>query len=267
MTRRAFAALLALAGQAVAAEVAAPARLRGVDPAALGYTYAVGTFVPEYAPPAVGSYTLPVIQTVGDHPLLDADGRPATLFALKRGEVAVVAFIYTTCVEVAGCPLGNAVLKRIDAALAAEPSLARRAQLITVSFDPERDTPARMAEVRALYHSSASWRFVTTRGEAELRPLLDDFGQPVAKLRFADGRWSGLFRHVLKVFLLDRENRVRNVYSVGFLGPELVLNDVRTLLREADASPPPGAGYLASPTTAASAPPPAGARGPSPRRR
>ena len=86
MTRRAFAALLALAGQAVAAEVAAPARLRGVDPAALGYTYAVGTFVPEYAPPAVGSYTLPVIQTVGDHPLLDADGRPATLFALKRGE-------------------------------------------------------------------------------------------------------------------------------------------------------------------------------------
>src|SRR5207302_6164150 len=89
---------------------------------------------------------------------------------------------------------------------------------------------------RALYHPSASWRFVTARGEAELRPLLDDFGQPVAKLRFADGRWSGLFRHVLKVFLLDRENRVRNVYSVGFLGPELVLNDVRTLLREADAT-------------------------------
>jgi len=265
--RAALAALVALAGPAVAAEVAVPERLRGVDPAALGYTYAVGTFAPEYAPPAPGSYTLPVIQTVHDHPLVDADGRPTTLFTLKRGRVAVVAFIYTTCIDVAGCPLGNAVLARIDRALAAEPSLARRARLITVSFDPERDTPARMARVRALYRPSASWRFLTTRGDNELRPLLEDFGQPVAKLRFADGRWSGLFRHVLKVFLLDRENRVRNVYSVGFIGPELVLNDVRTLLREADAMPRAEAAARVSRSSAASAPPHGAAHGPSPRPR
>ena len=267
MIGRTLAALAAVAVPALAAEVAAPERLRGVDPAALGYTYAVGTFAPEYAPPAVGSYTLPVIQSIRDHPLIDADGRPTTLFALKRDQVAVVGFVYTTCVEVAGCPLGNAVLKGIDTALGAEPDLARRARLVTVSFDPERDTPARMTQVRALYRPSASWRFVTTPGEAELRPLLDDFGQPVAKLRFADGRWSGLFRHVLKVFLLDRENRVPNVYSVGFLGPELVLNDIRTLLRETDVSLPPGARRPAARTMAASAPPSAGAHGPSPRRR
>ena len=267
MIRPPLAVLVAIAVPVVAAEMAAPERLRGVDPAALGYTYAVGTFAPQYAPPAVGSYTLPVIQTVRDHPLTDADGRATTLFALKHGQVAVVAFVYTTCVEVAGCPLGNAVLKRVDSALAAEPGLAHRARVITVSFDPERDTPARMARVRALYHPSASWRFLTTRGEADLLPLLEDFGQPVAKLRFADGRWSGLFRHVLKVFLLDRENRVRNIYSVGFLGPELVLNDIRTLLRETAARHPPAADRPASPTMAASAPPPAGARGPSPRHR
>jgi len=264
--RAALAALVALAGPVVAADVAAPDRLRGINPAALGYTYAVGTFAPEYAPPAPGSYTLPVIQTVRDHPLVDAAG-PTTLFALKRGQVAVVAFVYTTCVDVAGCPLGNAVLKRIDRALAAEPSLARQARLITVSFDPERDTPARMARVRALYRPSASWRFLTTRGEDDLRPLLEDFGQPVAKLRFGDGRWSGLFRHVLKVFLLDRENRVRNIYSVGFLGPDLVLNDIRTLLRETTATPPSRGSRLASPTMAASAPRHVAARGPSPRHR
>jgi len=265
--RPTLAAVVAVAARALAADVSSPERLRRVDPAALGYTYAVGTFAPEYAPPAVGSYTLPVIQGVRDHPLVDADGRPTTLFALKHGRIAVVAFVYTTCVEVTGCPLGNAVLKRVDDKLAADRDLARRTRLITVSFDPERDTPARMAEVRALYRPSASWRFLTTRGDADLRPLLEDFGQPVAKLRFADGRWSGLFRHVLKVFLLDRENRVRNIYSVGFLGPELVLNDIRTLLREAPANPPPPADRPASRTMAASAPPPAGARGPSPRRR
>ena len=256
-----------VAWPALAAEVAAPERLRGVDPAALGYTYAVGTFAPEYAAPAVGSYTLPVIQTVRDHALLDDGGRRTTLFALKRGQVAVVAFIYTTCVEVAGCPLGNAVLARLDRALAADRVLGRRAGLITISFDPERDTPARIAAVRALYRASPSWRFLTTASDADLRPLLEDFGQPVAKLRFADGRWSGLFRHVLKVFLLDRENRVRNVYSVGFIGPELVLNDVRTLLREADAMPRAEAAARVSRSSAASAPPHGAAHGPSPRPR
>jgi len=54
----------------------------------------------------------------------------------------------------------------------------------------------------------------------------------VAKLRFADGAWSGLFRHVLKVFLLDGQSQVRNVYSVGLLDATLVLNDLRTLLLE-----------------------------------
>ena len=37
---------------------------------------------------------------------------------------------------------------------------------------------------------------------------------------------------MLKVFLLDRGNHVRNIYSVGFLNPELVLNDLRTLVME-----------------------------------
>jgi len=74
------------------------------------------------------------------------------------------------------------------------------------------------------------WRFATAASAAELEPLLLDFNQPVAKLRFPDGEWSGLFRHVLKVFLLDRRNRVRNVYSAGFLDAPLVLNDVRTVL-------------------------------------
>jgi protein SCO1/2 len=42
---------------------------------------------------------------------------------------------------------------------------------------------------------------------------------------------------VLKVFLLDGEGRVRNVYSVGMLDATLVLNDLRTLLLEGARSP------------------------------
>jgi cytochrome c peroxidase len=161
--------------------------------------------------------------------VLDADGRATTLFALKGDRLAVVAFVYTTCADAAGCPLSMAVLHRLDRALAADAALRGRVTLLAVSFDPERDTPRRMAEIRALHAPRADWRFVTTADAAALDPILADFHHPVAKLRFPDGAWSGLFRHVLKVFLLDGESRVRNVYSAGFLDAELVLTDLRTL--------------------------------------
>ena len=230
--RRSVLAAVLLALGAGGARAGDDTRPRAADPAELTYTYAVGTFAPEYVPPAPGSYALPTIDTVTDHPVVGSDGRPTTLFALKGDRLAVVAFVYSTCVEATGCPLSLGVLQRLDRALAAEAPLGRRVVLLTVSFDPERDTPARMATVRALHHPRTDWRFVTTRDEAELAPLLADFDQPVAKLRFEDGRWTGLFRHVLKVFLLDARNRVRNVYSAGFLDPALVLNDLRTVLGE-----------------------------------
>lgn len=207
-------------------------RLRAVDPAELAYTYGVGVFVPEYTPPAPGSYALPPVATVTDHPLLDVDGRPTTLFALTRNRVTVIAFVYTTCAETTGCLLSLGVQHRLDRVIAADAELARRVALVTISFDPERDTPARMAVMRTFHAPQADWRFATTRDDAQLRPLLTDFDQSVAKLRFEDGTWTGLFRHVLKVFLLDEQHRVRNVYSVGFFNPALVLNDLRTVLLE-----------------------------------
>lgn len=203
-----------------------------MDPADAGYTYGVGAFKPEYTPPPPGSYALPPIDTVSDHPLVDAAGKPTHLFALTRDRLAIVAFVYTTCTDALGCPVSFAVLHALDRVLAADPTLARQVRLITISFDPDRDVPARMASMRRLHQPRSDWRFVTTRGEAELAPLLADFDQPVAKLRYEDGAWTGLFRHVLKVFLVDHQHRVRNVYSTGFLDASLVLNDVRTVLGE-----------------------------------
>src|ERR1700746_282095 len=80
-----------LAGPVLAADEHAPAeRLRHVDPAELSYTFAVGSFTPEYTPPPPGSYTLPSIKVVTDHAVVGADGASATLFALKRDRVALV---------------------------------------------------------------------------------------------------------------------------------------------------------------------------------
>lgn len=210
---------------ALAIATAAPA-----GPADVAYTFGVGTFVPAYTPPAPGSYELPPIQRVGDHPVLDEDGAETTLFTTAGDRLAVVAFIYTTCVEAAGCPVSTAVLQRLDQAIAEDPALRDHAVLLTVSFDPNRDTPARMRARRELHAPRGTWRFLTTRDVAMLQPLLDDFGQRVDRMVDADGAPTGLFRHVLKVFLVDGARRVRNVYSVGFLHADLVLNDLRTVL-------------------------------------
>jgi cytochrome c peroxidase len=198
----------------------------------------IGAFAAEYDPPPPGSYTLPVIAHVGDHPLLDSDGRRTTLTSLKGERLAVVAFVYTTCSEAAGCPLAEAIMQRLDRRLAADRRLADRVRLLTISFDPERDTPARMTVIRRAFAPRTDWAFLTTHDEAQLTPILDDFGQPVAKLYYDDGTWTGLYRHVLKVFLLDERNRVRNIYSTGLMSPELVMNDLQTLAAE---RPAPGA--------------------------
>lgn len=227
---RLAAALGVVLAGAAAAGNDAPASRPQVRPDDLAYVYGVGRFAPEYAPPAPGSYRLPPIDDVSDHPLLGSDGRRTTLHALTRGRVAVVAFVYTTCAEATGCPVSTGVLHRLDSAIAADPALRERVRLITLSFDPGRDTPARLASVRALHEPHTDWAFATTPDEVTLDPLLADFGQPVARLRFDDGSWTGLYRHVLKVFLLDSGHRVRNVYSTGFLHPELILNDARTVL-------------------------------------
>jgi cytochrome c peroxidase len=232
VTRTATAAALVLALAGASPGEAPGHHAQAVRPEDLAYVYGVGRFVPEYAPPAPGTYRLPPIDDVADHPLLGSDGRRTSLYTLTGDRIAIVAFVYTSCAEATGCPVSMGVLHHLDREIAADPTLARSVRLLTISFDPERDTPGRLAREREVHEPRTDWAFATTRDEAELAPLLDDFGQPVARLRFADGSWTGLYRHVLKLFLIDAKHQVRNVYSTGFLHPALILNDARTVLLE-----------------------------------
>ena len=70
------------------------------DSAQLIYTYIEGTFSPEFEPPTPGTYTLPAIDTVSNHPVLDSSGRRIGLFDLKEGKLAVIAFIYSLAAAV-----------------------------------------------------------------------------------------------------------------------------------------------------------------------
>lgn len=180
-----------------------------------------------YELPAAGSYELPPILRVADPELLRSDGERAKVLGLGPGEVAFVSFVYLGCPE--GCPLALATLVRLDRALAARPELVRRVRLVTVSFDPARDRPADLARLRTGFGPRSEWSFFTAAGEAELAPVLADFGQDVGRPAGGDAEPARL-GHVLKVFLVDSHGDVRNVYSTGFLDHRLLLRDAETLL-------------------------------------
>jgi cytochrome oxidase Cu insertion factor (SCO1/SenC/PrrC family) len=171
---------------------------------------------PRFEPPAPGSYELPPIFAVAEHTMLDADGRPAPLLGIGPGEAALVSFVYLGCPD--ACPAATAVLGRLDAELAAASDLSSRVQLVTVSFDPANDPPARMAALRGSLAPRGRWRFLTAASPEALAPVLADY------------RVDASPSHVLEIFLVDGERRVRNIYSTGFLDVRLLRADLETLL-------------------------------------
>jgi protein SCO1 len=76
------------------------------------------------------------------------------------------------------------------------------------------------------------WSFLTTRSLRSLRPILAGFGQDVAP---AADPALGAYSHVLKVFLIDGQGWVREIYSTSFLHEATMLNDLRTLVLEQQA--------------------------------
>lgn len=182
---------------------------------------------PRFEVPAAGSYALPPIDRVGAHALLGPSGRVEPLLKIAPGELALVSFVYLSCNE--ACPLSTALLHQLDRALAERPQIAERVELVTVSFDPRRDPPPAMAELRARMAPKGRWRFLTARDAAALRPVLADFGQDAVWIP-GEGDAPDALRHVLKVFLVDARGAIRQIYSTGFLDVRLVLADLETLL-------------------------------------
>jgi protein SCO1/2 len=181
-----------------------------------------------FEPPPPGSYALPPIQQVDEHVLVSSDGAPAPLLGLSPGEAALVSFVYLSCGE--ACPLATATLHQLDARLARKPWLAERVQLVTVSFDPERDTPEALARLRGALGPRGRWRFLTAPDRAAIAPVLEDFGQDAVWIPSSEGSAPDRLRHVLKLFLVDDQGRVRNIYSTGFLDLRILTNDLETLL-------------------------------------
>ncbi|MGD2075636.1 MAG: cytochrome c peroxidase [Gammaproteobacteria bacterium] len=184
-----------------------------------------------YEAPEPGTYRLPTLGEAEDGVLLDSRGTPQQLRDLYGDKVVVLSFIYTSCSDVNGCPLATHVLSQVQKRIAGDARLRNAVRLISVSFDPRNDTPEIMAEYRDTFaRADVDWRFLTAESEADLAPLLEAYGQSLKKDYDAEGNFVGSFSHILRVYLIDRAARIRNIYSVSFLHADTLLSDIRTVL-------------------------------------
>ena len=188
----------------------------------------------DYDPPVPGSYSLPVVKTASDGAIFDSNGKPLNLRDLTHGRITVLSFIYTRCAAVKACPYAAGVLNQLHLLSVDDPTLAKNMRLVSMSFDPDYDTPQRLAAYSEKFleeKSGCEWRFATAKSRAELESILAAYGQAVDK-RANTSDPQGPLYHILRVFLIDREGRIRNIYSSGTLDPRLVVADVKTLLLE-----------------------------------
>ncbi len=193
---------------------------------------------PGYGPlaftaPPPGTYQLPVLGEAADGKVLDIHGNEISLSQLMKDKVTVLSFIYSSCNDVNGCPLATSVLHRVKSRMDKEAKITKKVRLLTLSFNPEYDTPEVMKQyAKGFQEGNLDWLFLTTNSEAELEPILKNYHQTSNKIYDENGDFTGTFSHILRVFLIDPQRNIRNIYSVSFLHADTLINDIKTLLLE-----------------------------------
>ncbi len=95
--------------------------------------------------------------------LTRADGLGVRVPAVfDDGRPVLLNFVYTSCTTI--CPLSSQVFSQFQEALGAKERA--RVHLVSISIDPEQDTPARLREYAAQFHAQRGWDHYTGSVEA-----------------------------------------------------------------------------------------------------
>ena len=105
----------------------------------------------------------PAVPSIPDVKVITQDGRTVDFYSdLIKGKVVAVNFVFTTCTTV--CPPLGAIFGKLQEQQAG-------AQLVSVSIDPEVDTPQRLKAWSQKFGARPGWTLVTGRKEDIVRLL------------------------------------------------------------------------------------------------
>ncbi len=166
---------------------------------------------------------LAVIRPAPDFRLVDQDEKPVKL-SDYRGKVVLVNFIFTTCSGT--CPATTHRMAKIHQEIARRPELKDRVHILSISLDPRRDTPEMLRGYRRLYDIEAdNWSFLTGSPK-EVRPVLTAWGM------WAKPAANGQLDHPSRVYLVDPQGRIREIYNLEIFRLPWVVEDVQLLVRK-----------------------------------
>jgi len=164
---------------------------------------------------------------VPDFALVNQDGKRIHL-AEYRGRSLLLTFIYTRCPEPTQCTLMSNNFAEIDRELQKQPDRYARTHLLSISFDPDYDTPKVMRSYGASHTERYSdetfqhWEFASGTAD-EVKGIAQYFG-----LRYFVDSESGTQQviHSLRTAIIGPDGKVFTVYSGNEWKPQEVLSDL-----------------------------------------
>ncbi len=167
---------------------------------------------------------LPSLFPVPAFELTDQDGQPFGSEQL-RGRVWIASFLFTSCSQV--CPLLTSQLANVRSRLA---SRGDRFHVVSITVDPEVDTPERLRTFAAGYGGTSQWTLLTGSPEDVRAATSRAFYQPEATRRELEVAPGYDVLHGTGVLLIDRDGRCRGLYPTDGPGIERLVHDVERLL-------------------------------------
>jgi protein SCO1 len=164
---------------------------------------------------------LPRIGPAPEFTLTAQDGAPVALSDL-RGKVVAVTFIFTRCTET--CPVLTPMMSFVQDRLGR--NFGTRIAFISVTVDPERDTPEVLKEYAQSFGADPTgWFFVTGEPDA-IREVTRRYGV------FASKAADGNVEHTFLTAIVDKRGVLRVQHLDARFDPEEFRRDLLTLAEE-----------------------------------
>ena len=161
-------------------------------------------------------------KAVPDFAMTTQDGETLRLSDL-RGQVVVLTFVFTRCPQPNFCPLMDLRFAELARRVARSPDRAERVRLLSVSFDPEYDTPEVLAEhARRVGARPPLWTYAVASHE-ELRRVAEPLGLMYAPM-------SDEIRHSLSTAVIAPDGTLARLETGNEWRAEDLYAEVRRLL-------------------------------------
>lgn len=162
-------------------------------------------------------------ELVPDFAMTTQEGRPLRLSDL-RGKVVVLTFIYTRCPQPNFCPLMDKKFASLSRLIQAVPARNDKVRLLSVSFDPEHDTPEVLRRHAAIQGAKPPvWEFAVASHD-ELRKVIEPLG-------LMYGPTANEIVHSLSTAIIDGDGKLVRLATGGSWTPEDFLSDIQRTLR------------------------------------